>query len=79
MGWNLTPEEQFTHINLGSLEASQLVKINVEVGGEFLKGVEAFFREYKDVFPWSYQNMKGTPPSICEHRIELEEGATPFC
>jgi hypothetical protein len=53
------------------------VKINVETSGEFLKGVETFFHEYKDVFTWGYQDMKGIPPSICEHQIDLEERATP--
>jgi hypothetical protein len=76
LGWNLTPQEQFTHINLRSSEVPQLAKISVEASGEFLKGTEAFFHEYKDVFTWSYQDMKGIPPSICEHWIDLEEGAT---
>jgi hypothetical protein len=52
------------------------VKINVEANGEFLKGVEMFYLEYKDVFTWSYQDMKKT---ICEHKIDLEERATPSC
>jgi hypothetical protein len=78
LGWNLTLEEQITHINLGSLEAPQLVKINSKANNEFLKGAKALFHEYKNMFTWSYQDMKGIHPSICEHQIELEEGTTPF-
>ncbi len=59
LGWNITPEEQLAHINLGSPKVPQLMKISIEVSGEFLKGVKVFFCEYKDVFGWSYQDMKG--------------------
>jgi hypothetical protein len=60
------------------LEVPQLLKISVETSGEYLKEAKVFFHEYKDVFAWSYQDMKGIPPSICEHWIELKKGATPF-
>ncbi len=59
------------------MEAPQLVKISIEVSGEFLKGAKDFFVDI-NVFAWSYQDMKGIPPSICEHRIKLEEETTPF-
>jgi hypothetical protein len=32
---------------------------NVEVNKVSLKGTKMFFCEYKDVFTWSYQDMKG--------------------
>ncbi len=53
------PWRKFTHINLGSPKAPQLVKINIEASGEFFRGTKVFFHEYKDVFTWSYQDMKG--------------------
>jgi hypothetical protein len=49
LGRNLTPKKQLTHINLGSLEAPQLVKISVKVSGEFLKGAKVVFCKYKCV------------------------------
>jgi hypothetical protein len=27
--------------------------------------------EYKDVFAWSYKELKGIPIEVCEHKIEL--------
>jgi hypothetical protein len=27
--------------------------------------------DYKDVFAWSYKELKGIPIEICEHKIQL--------
>jgi hypothetical protein len=36
------------------------------------------FREFVDVFAWSYANLKTYDTSIVEHKIPLKEGAKPF-
>ena len=28
-------------------------------------------KQYKDVFPWSFENMKGLDPTFCQHQINL--------
>ncbi|XP_059068626.1 transposon Tf2-1 polyprotein [Cryptomeria japonica] len=35
------------------------------------------FLEYKDVFAWTYKDLKGVPPELCVHRIPLMQGARP--
>ena len=30
--------------------------------------------EYKDVFAWTYKDLKGVSPELCVHRISLVEG-----
>ena len=35
------------------------------------------FLEYKDVFAWTYNDLKGVPPELCVHCIPLIEGAVP--
>lgn len=35
------------------------------------------FLEYKDVFTWTYKDLKGVPLELCVHRIPLVEGAVP--
>ena len=32
-------------------------------------------KEYKDVFAWSYRDLKGVDPEICQHTIPLKEDA----
>lgn len=35
-------------------------------------------REYKDVFAWSYDELKAYDPKIINHAIPLKEGVKPF-
>ncbi len=39
--------------------------------------IEILFKEYKDIFAWNYINLKGIPPWIVQHRIELDTTIPP--
>ena len=34
-------------------------------------------REYKDVFAWSYKDLKGVALDICQHTIPMRDDAKP--
>lgn len=34
-------------------------------------------KEYKDIFAWSYKDLKGVDPAICQHTIPMREEAKP--
>ncbi len=34
--------------------------------------VEQLLKEFKDVFAWTYKYLKGIPPKLTQHRIELD-------
>jgi hypothetical protein len=34
--------------------------------------VEHLLKEFKDVFAWTYKDLKGIPPELAQHRIELD-------
>ena len=34
-------------------------------------------KEYRDVFAWSYRDLKGVDPDICQHTIPMREDAKP--
>ena len=34
-------------------------------------------REYRDVFAWTYKDLKGVDPTICQHTIPMKEDAKP--
>jgi hypothetical protein len=40
--------------------------------------IEALVREYRDVFAWSYDELKTYDPKIINHAIPLKEDAKPF-
>jgi len=49
-----------------------MVKINAQLEiGKVLK-VEELLEEFKDVFAWTYKDLKGIPPKLTQHRIELD-------
>jgi hypothetical protein len=29
-------------------------------------------KEFEDVFAWTYKNLKGIPPELAQHKIELD-------
>ena len=34
-------------------------------------------REYRDVFAWSYKDLKGVDPTICQHTTPMKDTAKP--
>ena len=38
---------------------------------------EDLLHEFKDIFVWSYQDLRGVPAEVCQHCIELKLDATP--
>jgi hypothetical protein len=58
---------------LGTATKSQLGKFNVNLNLSIAAPeVEFLLKEYKDVFTWSCKDLKGIPPHIAQHWIELD-------
>jgi len=34
--------------------------------------LEQLLKEFKDVFTWTYKDLKRIPPKLAQHKIELE-------
>ncbi|OAE34517.1 hypothetical protein AXG93_3805s1000 [Marchantia polymorpha subsp. ruderalis] len=49
-----------------------------EVGGRELREIQAFLRQYEDVFAWRIEEMKGIPARYEEHQIDLLDDAIPI-
>lgn len=56
------PEPVYVATNLNNVEEQLLIEL---------------LNEYKDVFAWSYKDLKGVDPSVCQHTIPLREDAKP--
>ena len=89
-GWgNLTPfpEEVCTEKVKPIVSPTEYVKEDIGPNRSFylsklLKGTEKsgyvrLLKEYLDVFAWEPSDLKGIPPHLGEHRIDLTEGSTP--
>ena len=75
-GWTVEDEDLVKHLNLGTTEDPKLVKIAKDLG-EYEAKVKELLLNFKDVFAFTYKDMKGIPPHVCEHKIELQPEAKP--
>jgi hypothetical protein len=64
-------------MNLGTDNDPKNIKIYSGLDSKLLKEWLQFFKDTKDVFAWTYKDLKGVPPEICQHQIVLESNAKP--
>jgi hypothetical protein len=57
---------------LGIIIKFQTIKVNVQLIEKNLNSLKKFLLEYKDLFAWTYKDLKGIPPKLAQHRIELD-------
>ena len=55
----------------------KIMKIGTGLPVAFKEKLTAILQEYKDVFAWSYDEMKGIDPKFYQHHIQLQEDAKP--
>jgi hypothetical protein len=71
--WTLFEEEQVRLLNVGTETKPVYLKVNAHLDQALAQEAEELFWEYKDVFAWTYKDLKGIPPSVALHRIELNK------
>jgi hypothetical protein len=64
-------------LNLGIDANPQMVKINAQLEINKMMEVEQMLKEFKNVFAWTYKNLKGIPPKLAKHKIELDTTILP--
>jgi hypothetical protein len=60
-----------TKINLSSKKNLQQVKINVDLETIVNHQLIKLLKEFKDIFAWTYKDLKGIPLEVAQHWIEL--------
>ncbi len=62
---------------MGSEENLQHVKISLDL--ELIANFQLLklLKEFKDIFAWTYKDLKGIPPNIVQHWIELDTSMPP--
>jgi hypothetical protein len=70
---------QETHkINIGTPESPKYINLGTSCTKEERDKYTQLFKEFQDVFAWSYNDLKEYDKSIFQHIIPLKEGAKPF-
>jgi hypothetical protein len=57
--------------NLGTDVEPQMMKVNAQLEISKVLEMEQLLKEFKDVFSWTYKDLKGIPPKLAQHKIEL--------
>jgi hypothetical protein len=63
---------------LGTQVEPQDVLINVILHNTFQLQMKKLLIDYKDVFAWSYKELKGNSRKICEQKIQFMADAQPI-
>ena len=64
--------------NIGTTEDPKMIKLSKALPPDRkLKYIE-LFKEFQDVFAWSYEDLKSYDTSVIQHTIPLKENQKPF-
>jgi hypothetical protein len=67
----LLKNQQLMKLNLGTNVEPQLAKMNAELETNKMLEAEQLLKNFKDIFAWTYKDMKGMPPKLTHHKIEF--------
>ncbi|KAL3701750.1 hypothetical protein R1sor_019772 [Riccia sorocarpa] len=76
--YTIAQEGTYEEINLATEDNPKLVKIGNHLSEEQKEGIIKLLKDYSRVFAWTYEDMKGVPPKICQHKIKLLPSAKPM-
>ena len=76
-GWSHGAKDKVELVNLGTTMEPKYIKINAEAPIAIKEAAIQLFKEYKDIFAWGHEDLKGIPSSLAEHTIDLVPDAHP--
>ena len=75
--WTHNEQDKLQLLNLGTANNPKLVKLNANLNPQLTTDATSLFKEYRDVFAFSYEDLRGIPEHIATHRIELDTAISP--
>ena len=69
---------QLEEVNLGTTEDARPVHIAKEMTPDNKTAMITLLKEFRDVFAWSYEDMRGLDPQLYQHQIHLNKDAKPI-
>ena len=74
----ILPHQKVTElVNLGTDDEKKEVKIGSSLDSPAKEEIKAFFKEYIDIFAWSYQDMPSLSTEIIEHQLPMRPECKP--
>ena len=75
--WTHNEHDKLRLLNLGTTDDPKLVKLNANLNPQLTTAATSLFQEYRDVFAFSYEDLRGILEHIATHRIELDTAISP--
>lgn len=76
--WMVPDDQEIEEWNLNTDEEPKTIRVNKNLPNSFKAEARKVFTEYKDVFAWEHDDLKGVDPKVCQHRIPLIPDAKPI-
>ena len=73
-----TIASQLEEVDLGTTNKPRPVNVAKELPDEEKKAMVALLTDFRDVFAWSYEDMRGLDPQLYQHQIHLSADAKPI-
>jgi hypothetical protein len=70
--------EEVEDCDVGTAKEPRIVKLSKYLPPEMKSKYTDLLRWYKDVFAWSYDELRTYDTSVIEHKIPLKPGVKPF-
>jgi hypothetical protein len=70
--------EEVEDCDIGTKETPRLVKVSKYLPPDIKSKYDEFLKQYKDVFSWSYDELRTYDTTIIEHKIPLKPSVKPF-
>ena len=69
---------KYETINLGTELNPQTVNLGIDCTSTKKTAFIKLFKEFKDVFAWTYDNLKTFNPQVMQHIIPIKQESKPF-
>jgi hypothetical protein len=64
--------------NIGTIENPKMIKLSRTLPPDKKSEYIKLFKEFQDVFAWSYEDLKSYDTTVIQHTIPLKENQKPF-
>ena len=71
-------ETEVEECNIGSEKKPKMIKLSKTLLAQIKLKYLELFKEFSDVFAWSYEDLKSYDTEIIQHKIPLKENQKPF-
>jgi hypothetical protein len=75
--WSHNEEDRLDLVNVGTPTDPKLLKLNANLSPSLRHTAESLFKEFIDIFAFSYKDLRGIPEHIATHRIDLDPTISP--